>query len=53
MQYSKIGTNVNQIAHMVNMNKYITTEQLTNVKSELEKLNENTKEVLKRWPLQS
>jgi len=53
MQYAKIGTNINQIAHMVNSNKKITQEQLEDVKAELAELNQITRGVLERWPLQN
>lgn len=53
MQYSKIGTNINQIAHMTNANKKITQQQIADVKAELEELSKNTREVLERWPLRN
>ena len=46
---TRIGVNVNQIAHVANSQKYINTQQIYEVKNLLREVNANMKEVLKTF----
>lgn len=49
LEITRIGVNVNQIAHVANSQKYVNTQQIYEVKNLLREVNANMKEVLKTF----
>ena len=49
LEITRIGVNINQIAHVANSQKYVNTQQIYEVKNLLREVNTNMKEVLKTF----